>query len=361
MFAQVHCPETLLPEELDDYLEQGWFRMGQNIFTTNFLSFRNQFYSAVWLRVVLRDFTVDKTHRKLLKQNAVFRTEVREAVITPAHETLFMIYKQSVAFEPSASVHALLYGKALHNVFNTRLINVYDCENLIACGVFDMGTVSAAGISCFYDPAYKKYSLGKYMIYWKMKYCQDLGLQYFYPGYFVPGYSFFDYKLDIGKTALQYLQLQTHSWLPAASFADENNPLKIMQRKLQHVGDLVATLGVPAHVMKYEFFEANIYPDLVGFELFDYPVFLDGFDVQPNNLRTVLIYDVRDGLYHLVVCRSVWTSNVTDHAPDTFSSHLLKIDSVIYNCPEPETMAALILARHQVQHNFQSPVQTKSA
>ncbi|MBA4056534.1 MAG: arginyl-tRNA--protein arginylyltransferase, partial [Marivirga sp.] len=53
MFAQVHSPEKLLPRELDAYLEQGWFRMGQTIFTTNFLNFKNEFYSALWLRIML--------------------------------------------------------------------------------------------------------------------------------------------------------------------------------------------------------------------------------------------------------------------------------------------------------------------
>ncbi|MCW3093342.1 MAG: hypothetical protein JWP81_4411, partial [Ferruginibacter sp.] len=29
MFAQVEYPENLLPQELDDYLAKGWFRMRQ--------------------------------------------------------------------------------------------------------------------------------------------------------------------------------------------------------------------------------------------------------------------------------------------------------------------------------------------
>jgi leucyl-tRNA---protein transferase len=46
MFAQVHSPESLHPVELDRYLDNGWFRMGQTIFTTNFLNFNNELFSA---------------------------------------------------------------------------------------------------------------------------------------------------------------------------------------------------------------------------------------------------------------------------------------------------------------------------
>ena len=43
MFAQIAYPEELAPEELDKFLANGWFRMRQTIFTTNFLHFNQQF------------------------------------------------------------------------------------------------------------------------------------------------------------------------------------------------------------------------------------------------------------------------------------------------------------------------------
>jgi arginine-tRNA-protein transferase len=39
MFADKHYPENLNLWELDQYLEKGWYRMGQVIFTTHFLFF----------------------------------------------------------------------------------------------------------------------------------------------------------------------------------------------------------------------------------------------------------------------------------------------------------------------------------
>ena len=68
MFAQAHNPEKLTLTELDTYLERGWFRMGQSIFTTNFIRFKSNVYSTIWLRVVLDDFLADSTQSKLTKR-----------------------------------------------------------------------------------------------------------------------------------------------------------------------------------------------------------------------------------------------------------------------------------------------------
>ena len=90
---------------------------------------------------------------------------------------------------------------------------MYDQDKMIATGFFDVGQESAAGICSIYDPAYRKYSLGKYMIYEKMFYSKSKGFDYFYPGYVVPGYTMFDYKLDIGSTALEYLNRGNGQWI----------------------------------------------------------------------------------------------------------------------------------------------------
>ena len=62
MFVEIEYPDKLLPAQLDDYLSKGWFRMRQTIFTTNFLHFRHQFYSAIWLRISLDNYLFDKKH-----------------------------------------------------------------------------------------------------------------------------------------------------------------------------------------------------------------------------------------------------------------------------------------------------------
>ena len=339
MFAQVRCPETLEAEELDAYLEQGWFRMGQTIFTTNFLQFKNQVYSAIWLRVSLKDFSADKTQQKLTKRNSAFRTEIKPAAITFEKEKLYSNYKQHISFEASESLSHLMFRNSVQDIFNTREINIYDDDKLIATGFFDIGKNSAAGIASFYDHAYKKYSLGKYLIYLKMAYCKQLNLRYFYPGYFVPGYSFFDYKLAIGKPALNYLQLQDQKWITIDKFSSESIPVSIMQNRLNALHKLLSQLRVKSKVLPYSFFDANLIPDLRDAEVFDFPLLLFSSDHAADNVSPIIVFDVRDGLFHLMKCYSVWTPNPPNLAEEFYSIHLLKIEQDLFSTDVAEEMA----------------------
>src|SRR5687767_1831599 len=99
MFAQVHCPSSLSGDDLDRYLEQGWFRMGQTIFTTNFLNFKSHLYSAIWLRVDLNRFVSDKADQKLLRLNQGFATEIRRLSLDQQKDQLYAAYKDSISFE----------------------------------------------------------------------------------------------------------------------------------------------------------------------------------------------------------------------------------------------------------------------
>jgi arginine-tRNA-protein transferase len=339
MFAQVHCPEILAPEELDQYLEQGWFRMGQTIFTTNFLNFKSNFYSAVWLRISLRDFGNDNTQQKLLKKNSRFRVEIKRASITPAQEALFARYKQHISFDASASLHTLLFGKSNTNLYNTQEINLYDNDKLVAAGFFDLGKTSAAGISSFYDPDYKKFSLGKHLIYLKIAYCKQLGFQFFYPGYFVPGYPLFDYKLEIGKRVLQYLEFTSDQWKAISQFSQGTTPLQQMSDKLRILQHLLTKIGIESKILKYEFFDANLIPELEGIVLFDFPIFLSCVGLSEE---TLIVFSVKEQLYHWVKCKSVWASTSASN-PEIYSSHVFKFDYNIFSSEMPELISSAIV------------------
>lgn len=328
MYCQLETPVKLPPEMLDDFLFRGWFRMGQNIFTTNFLNFKGQFYSAIWLRVHLPAYQGDNTERKLRKLNARFTVHVRPATITEEKEELFARYRSTLAFEASASVRQLLFGKATLNVFDTREVVIYDGDQLVACGFFDLGYNSAAGITSFYDPQYKKHSLGKYLIYLKMNFCKEAGLEYFYPGYFVPGYSFFDYKLTIGKKQLEFLDFVTEQWSSIEKFSPILTPIRIMKEKLDALQIGLARKGIETQLFRYEFFEANLLPELKDAGLFDIPLFLFSNALTDEEYFHVIVYDLGLEQFRLVKCRSLWTSNL-ENANGVFSSNLLKEEGII--------------------------------
>jgi arginine-tRNA-protein transferase len=344
MFAKAHSPQTLTPEELDDYLHKGWFRMGQTIFTTNFLNFKSEFYSALWLRIDLDRFSADSTQLKLFKQNVRFRTGISPATVTPAQEALYDKYKNSISFEASNSLKTLLFGRSPFKIFNTFEVNVYDGDALIATGFFDLGKNAAAGITSFYDPAYKKYSLGKYLIYQKINFCKQRGLRYFYPGYFVPGYSFFDYKLSIGKPVLEYLELRTAQWLPIGKFSADQHPLQVMRNKLHDLHHFLLSSQIENKVLRYEYFDANLVPGLTEAELMDFPIILWCSALEGDGLVSLVVYDIRDDLYKLIACVSVWSSESANNPEGFYSSHLLKTIQEVASSETAKRMAEVVMA-----------------
>lgn len=328
MFVDVVCPEKLEPQALDDYLERGWFRMGQTIFTTNWLNFKETFYSAIWLRVRLSDYRVDNSQKKLNQRNSRFRSEIRPASITIEKELLYVRYKQSVPFEASVSLQTLLLGNSESNIFNTYEVDVYDDDKLIAIGFFDLGSRSAMGIASIYDPLYKKHSLGKHLIYSKMAFCKELGMKYFYPGYFVPGYRAFDYKLDIATEFIEYLEVQTDRWLPLKIFKAGNAPLTQMRTRLEELKTFLANSGIVSDVTLYDYFYANQTPELSGAELLDFPVFLS--TVESMNDWTIVVFDVRQDKYMLMKCYPVLTPPAPSVVPGYYSEYVLKSEETLY-------------------------------
>jgi leucyl-tRNA---protein transferase len=223
MLQTYHFPDALLGGHLDAYLKIGWFRTGQAMHTTNHIYFNGIMYNAIWLRHDLQSWTGGKTFAKLKARNKHLQVVLQKATVTLAQENLYRTYLQAMPFNGSPSLQDLLYGFTNvegSNIFNTYQLCIYDNSKLVGCTYFDIGVKSAEGISSFYDPAYKANSLGKYLIYLQIEVCKFNQLTYYYPGYFVPGYAPFDYKLSINNTVLEFYDVTNDAWLPIEEYQD---------------------------------------------------------------------------------------------------------------------------------------------
>jgi arginine-tRNA-protein transferase len=153
-------------------------------------------------------------------------------------------------------------------------------------------------------------------------------MKYFYPGYFVPGYRAFDYKLDIATDYIEYLEIQTDRWLPLSVFKSENAPLTIMKERLNELKKWLLRSGIIADVMFYDYFYANQTPELSGAELFDFPVFLTA--QQAMNEWTMIVFDVRYGKFLLLKCYPVLTPPAPNVVPGYYSEYVLKSEETLY-------------------------------
>lgn len=216
-FHHSERPSAILGSELDRRLAEGWFRMHQEIFTTTHLFSQDDIYRVHWLRYDLSQFTERASHRRLRKLNSKFRVTVEDLVeVSPRHEALFAKYRASIDFDGADSVSHALYGEeplAL-NIYNTKVISIYDGDKLIAAGYFDVGEDAGASILHFFDPAYPRTSLGRFMMLLTIDFLRSNGSKFYYPGYVVAGKPKMNYKLFLGREIATYYEPTTGVWLP---------------------------------------------------------------------------------------------------------------------------------------------------
>ncbi|WP_223827713.1 GNAT family N-acetyltransferase [Hymenobacter armeniacus] len=216
MSASSSAQPIIRGDALDFYLAQGYYRMQQELFTCHFVPFSGKLYTAHWLRLALGRIAWGPEQRALLRRNSRFAATIRPFRITDEYEELYARYRASITFDAAPTIEAVLMGGEAHNVFNTQVIELRDGERLIAAGVFDRGERTLAGILNFYDPAYRKFSLGKYLLLLKTDHARRQHLDYYYPGYLVHGYPKFDYKLFACLAATEVFDSVRGLWVPFA-------------------------------------------------------------------------------------------------------------------------------------------------
>lgn len=304
--------------------------MHQAIFTTHFLCFNNQFYDAIWLRVKLYDYIATKKEREIIKKNQGFELVIEPLQVDDEMEALYTLYRKSMSYQMSQSLSDLLYAGEFDSCYNTLAFKVYDDAKLIAVGILDIGALSSAGISCFYDPSYKKYSLGKFLMFQKMAYCRQEGMAYFYPGYVVPGYKAFDYKMDVGTPTLEYFNMVTQNWIDVGKIQEYATPLNCMYFKLHQMQAYLQESGT-CNFHFYRYFDASLDPIYSGLGLLDFPVMIKVIDTGSlkNDECKIVVYDVRDDRFHILLCNSLYTVIPYNAQEIVFTADLLQVQHVI--------------------------------
>ncbi|MEK7257049.1 MAG: arginine-tRNA-protein transferase, partial [Bacteroidota bacterium] len=152
MFTQKHFPTFISGEELDKYLERGWFRMGQAVFTCHFLFFEENLYSPIWMRLPLEGYVFRKNLRRVLAKNERrFRTFIRPANLDQEKEELFERYRLHFKGRLDPNLKINMFDNSETNIFSSYEIAVYDGEKLVAFSFFDVGKSSIASIKGVYD------------------------------------------------------------------------------------------------------------------------------------------------------------------------------------------------------------------
>ena len=303
MFTEIHYPEKMSPGELDAYLDRAWFRMGQMIFTCQFLCFGGELYSAIWTRLDLKKYRFRKSLKKLLKKNSKrFRVLVRRAIFNDEKEMLYQEHKARFEGYIADTLRESLHGEAKYNIYNTWEICVYDGNRLIAVSFFDIGGNSIASIMGLFDPSYSKHSLGFYTMLLEIIVGQQNEKVYYYPGYVVPGYQRFDYKLRIGP--VDYYNIKTKNWEPYEQFVYEEMPSEEMKQNLLQLQDKLNTINIANKIVLYPLYGKELY----GFErtsFVRYPLFISCRHRRANQHLLIITYDLISKTYQMSLVKKI--------------------------------------------------------
>ncbi len=288
---------------MDAYLEKAWYRMGQAIFTCHFLFFEDNLYSPVWTRLPLRGYRFRKSLRRIMsKVYQDFRVVVRPGVVDEEKEALFQAYRNNFNGRLSPTLQASLMDNFNYNIYATYEVAVYDGQRLVAFSFFDLGKESLASIKGVFDPTYSSYSLGLFTMLQEIQFGLELGYQYFYPGYVVPGYGRFDYKLRIGRPhEVQYFDLQTAAWQPYDQLDPEQTPVRLLTSHLTELGLELIQEDIGCQLLYYPAYEANIF-GYTNERFLESPLFLNVFSNIFPRPRFIVYYDIWKSKYIFSHC-----------------------------------------------------------
>jgi leucyl-tRNA---protein transferase len=204
---------------LDNLLSQGYFRMLDEMFTTQSIAMGKYGNSPMmepvfWLRTVLPQIKEKKAAKELRKKCAAFSFTIKDAAITSEFEELFKKYKSFVKFELLEITDEYDLSANTANPFDSKMIEVRDGAKLIAVGLFDLGNESIMGIRNIYHPEYHKFSLGKFLMLQKIDYAIINGIKYYYTGYIGTSNTKFDYKVFPDEAAVEVYMPFEKEWTP---------------------------------------------------------------------------------------------------------------------------------------------------
>ncbi len=196
----------MIPKNQDDYLAEGYFRAGHTLRQTRYVFVEREMYTTIWSRVPLHTARFSRSQRKLLN-----RVERRYTITAGRYEKrddqdeLYARYRAHHPLEVAGSIDEVLGVEISHIPFQTLCVRVEDGDELVALSCFDVGNASAASLFGCYAPERRAESLGFATLLIEIDYCTHLGdVDYYYPGYCVPGLAPFAYKFRLpdleGKT-----------------------------------------------------------------------------------------------------------------------------------------------------------------
>lgn len=189
-------------EAMDQLWEQGWRHFGRYFFRYSKLNQVAQTYHVLALRIRLSHFSLQKSHKRILKRNRDLRVVLKPAFVNDEAIALFEEHKKRFSENIPESLYVFVSKQPDSVPCNCLSLCVYKEDKLIAMSFLDVGERSCSSVYQYFDLNETKRSLGIFMILLSIRYAQEQNMTFYYPGYAYEEASHYDYKKNF--TGLEY-------------------------------------------------------------------------------------------------------------------------------------------------------------
>ncbi|MFD2166790.1 arginyltransferase [Thalassotalea euphylliae] len=178
-------------DQYDWLMYQGFRRSGSQVYRPHC----EQCNRCQSIRVRVPDFTPSKSQKRLYKKNKNYSIRITDQSAEHYYE-LYERYintlHQDGAMYPATreQYQGFVFSSVCHFVF----LEIYDGEKLVSVAVTDVLPSALSAVYTFYDPDYRKQSMGMFSILCQLEYAKKINKPYLYLGYQIDECQKMNYK-----------------------------------------------------------------------------------------------------------------------------------------------------------------------
>lgn len=190
--AFVHPSFPLTSETYAQLITQGFRRCGDDVYQ----NICPQCSACIPARVNVAAFKANRHQQRCLKKNVTTYANVLAPIFVSEHYELYIRY-QRYKHADSSMQHSSPddYIKFLSSTWcNTRFVEFFSDEHLIAVAVVDLFSNALSAVYTFFNPDFEHLSPGKFVVLWQIQQAQALGLEWLYLGYWIANCRKMSYK-----------------------------------------------------------------------------------------------------------------------------------------------------------------------
>lgn len=257
MTSAIHrTTQPLHPEELDDFLGRGWYRVGALLLASRYYLHEGELFSTVWTRLPLADWSLRRGQRKRVARLARrFEITVGPLKLTDEHEAVYSRYLTVAPGDRSEALIDFLGGREGLRRFDTYAVEFRQDGHLVGFSLFDVGATAVQSLVGAYEPSQRRYGLGAHSLVMEARWAQEHGFAWHYSGYVVPRAGFMDYKWALSDD-MEFLHPEHGDWCHRSQFPVLETPDKRVKRRLRQAATALSRRQVAVGWRLNELFAA---------------------------------------------------------------------------------------------------------